>query len=171
MLYAEARPKIQTGDPLFFRGSGLLARIIRAQTESHFSHVGMAWVVGGRVLVLESRPKHRGVTIDRGLSDCLGEGVSWMPLGPGDHQFSLERALCYLGKFYGWWNAVRAGLGFTPVPGGIQCAQYASFVLGFPAYSGETPQRLFELLHGHPIYLLEQEPSCPLTSKPGPPVA
>jgi len=155
MLYAEARPKIQTGDPLFFRGSGLLARIIRAQTESHFSHVGMAWVVGGRVLVLESRPAHRGVTIDRGLSACLGEDVTWMPLRSWDHQFSLDRALSLLGVDYGWWNAIRAALHMTPRPGEVECAQYASFVLGFPPYSGETPQSLFDHLGTHPIYLLE----------------
>lgn len=66
MKYADARPLIRSGDLLGFSHgdwrtwSGIKVNIVRMFTRSTYSHVALAWVVGGRVLVIEAvKPKAR----------------------------------------------------------------------------------------------------------------
>lgn len=94
------------------------------------------------MLLLESRPKHGGVTINRTLSQALGEDASWfktlIPWGPA-HE---ERAFVSLGESYGWINAIKAGLGMKTDSHGLECAEYAALVLDLHFQKGETPANL-----------------------------
>ena len=147
MRYSDARPNIKSGDLIAFRGRGLFPWLIRAVTRSAYDHVAIAWVAGGRVLLLESRIAHGGVTIQRALSQALPDGATWIPTGAvwdADHE---ERAFAPLGQPYGWVDMLRAGLGLRATSRGYQCAEYAAQILGVvlpvptpAALAGRYPQ-------------------------------
>lgn len=52
--YGEVRPQFSTGDLLCFRGRGLVSALIRALTQSPYSHAGMVYLFEGRVYCLEA---------------------------------------------------------------------------------------------------------------------
>jgi hypothetical protein len=60
MLYNEARELIRSGDLLAFTHRSwkswydIKIQLVRIFTRSEYSHVGLAWVVGGRVFILEA---------------------------------------------------------------------------------------------------------------------
>ena len=152
MNYAEARPLIKSGDPIFFRGTGLIAGVVRDWTDSPFSHVGMAWRAGERVLVLESRPAHRGITIDRPLSQALADGPTWVPTLARWTAAMEARAMRDLGFPYGWGNAIRGGLHLPLAYGALDCSEYVAFVHGLAG--GATPKSLFTQFDRGPSYSL-----------------
>ena len=55
MIYSAARPLIRSGDILAWRGTAPLAKLIRHVEGGSWSHVGVAWAIGGRVLVLQAQ--------------------------------------------------------------------------------------------------------------------
>ena len=152
MIYAAARPLIKSGDLLFFRGTGAEAAIVRDWTHSPYSHVGLAWRAGDRILVLESRPVHGGVTIDRTLSNALPDGVTWMPMdGPWTPAME-SRALAHLGVGYSVTNSIRAGLRLRVQGPALECAEYVSLVLGEAYAEDETPASLAARFRHVPVY-------------------
>jgi hypothetical protein len=157
MNYSVARPQIRSGDLLLFRGTGFSAWLVRQWTGSPFSHVGLAWCIGGRVLVLESRPEYGGVTINRALSQALGDGPTWMALGVTWDEAMEERALAVLGSSYGWKNSLRSAFGIRVSGDEVECAQYVFHVLGIPAQVKETPAALAAQFAGKPSYELEAD--------------
>jgi hypothetical protein len=70
MKYDEIRSKIKSGDVLAWSHRGwktlhdVQVQLVRVLTQSEYSHVGIAWVVAGRVFVIEA----------------VGTGVRIMPL-------------------------------------------------------------------------------------------
>lgn len=130
MKYLEARPFIRSGDLLAFSGgswrtwAGIKVNLVRMFTRSTYSHVGLAWVVGGRVFVLEAvKPRLRIYP----LSQCsnfywLGLRAPWTPMAEA---FALAR----IGSVYSEWVAMQAF--FEPLPKGSiqQCAAYVREVL------------------------------------------
>ena len=143
MLYREARSGICSGDLVLFRGTGLVPLGIRLATGSDYAHVGIAWVVAGRVMVIESRLKG-GVQV-HGLSTRLGDGAFWLPISA--HQvFDLPRAIRDVDKPYSVLNCARAFFGLCALPRGFQCAQLAAAVLHL-ASDGWTPQRIREYFY------------------------
>lgn len=154
MIYSAARSQIRSGDLLFFRGTGLDAWAVRTWTHSPYSHVGIAWRIAGRVVVLESRPVHGGVTFDRTLSQALADGATWVPLETPWTAAMESRALEHLGAPYGWANDLRAALGLRVHGPAMECAEYASLVLGGVYRGDETPAGLFASFKGAPAYAL-----------------
>lgn len=142
--YPQNRASIRSGDLLAWRGKSLIGRIIRHWTGESWSHVGIAWVIGGRVLVLEAR-EGRGVVVSplsRRL-DCYH-----LPTGAVWDEAMQARALDSLGGRYNVLDALRAGLGLRPSGTGWQCAEYAAHVLGMdmaerPVTPGEVVERVF----------------------------
>jgi len=139
--YPQARAGIRSGDLLAWRGTGLIGRLVRHWTGESWSHVGIAWVIGGRVLVLEAR-EGRGVVaspLSRRLN-CyhLPTGVAW-------DEAMQSRALDSLGGRYNLIDAIRAGVGLRPDGAGWQCAEYAAYVLGlYDKARGFTPGDIVE---------------------------
>jgi hypothetical protein len=154
MKYATIRPYIKSGDLLFFRGTGLMAWLVRVWTNSDYSHVGMAWRIGGRILILECRPTHGGVTISRALSDELGDKITVVSTYANWNSGSEERALEYLGKSYGWWSAIRGGFGYAPTSKSVDCAEFCAYVLRLPIICAETPQSLWNRYSNNASYIL-----------------
>lgn len=83
MLYPDIRPQIQTGDLLAWSHYewrtiyDWQVQAVRIGTQSEYCHVGLAYVLSGRVMVLESvTPYVRLIP----LSNLLKDGAYWMPL-------------------------------------------------------------------------------------------
>jgi len=127
----EAREHIRSGDILAWGhdrwGSfyDLKIQLVRMFTRSEYCHVGVAWVIAGRVFVLEA--VSAGVRIFP-LSRLLP--FYWVPLRAAWEDEVEAWALRQVGEPYSQWQAVLAGLGLLK-PGADsiwQCAEYAAEV-------------------------------------------
>jgi hypothetical protein len=125
MLYTEARPLIQSFDLIAFRGTGLIGNVIRSVTRGDYSHVGLAWRVGGRLLMMELKEGvgSRIVPLsNRGPFD-------WISTRIGDDEELLSFALQNMGNTrYSYLNAFMAGLGIDSIFPGEQCAMFVESV-------------------------------------------
>lgn len=131
MRYSEARRLIKSGDILAFTHRkfsswyDLKVMAVRFFTASKHCHVGIAWVMGGRVWLLEAvQPKVRIVP----LSLYAEEGFDVLPMGTPMSKAELETALSQVGKAgYSEWQAVlaffrRLKIGKDSL---TQCCEYA----------------------------------------------
>ncbi len=128
--YAQIRSSIRSGDLLAFSHGdwktwgGIKVNLVRIFTRSTYSHVGLAWVVGGRVFVLEAvKPKLRIFPLSlSGDFYLLPLQARWMP---ETEQFALDR----IGVDYSELAAVVAY--FDPLDTGTvsECAAYVREVL------------------------------------------
>lgn len=152
MRYAAARQQIQSGDAILFRGRGPVAWLIRTVTRSAYDHSAIAWVVGGRVLIIEARMLG-GVKTDP-LSTRLVDHASWLPTGIPLTEPRLRVAIMDLGKPYSFANCFRALVNLPGRLGAFECAQLVAVVLGLPVV-GWTPQGIREYFAGSPAVPLE----------------
>lgn len=146
--YAQARPSIRSGDLLAWTHRAwrswydVQIQAVRFFTQSEYSHVGVAWWAGDKLLVLEA----------------VGAGVRifplsrltpfyWLPM-KADWAPEVEAwALDQVGLPYSKWQAVLAGLGLLRAGADNvwQCAEYAQQVLdrlGVPLEGTPTPANL-----------------------------
>lgn len=157
MRYAEARNQIRSGDVLAWDGRCFQCRIVRAFTAETYSHVGVAWVVGGRVFILEAVTS--GVRIFP-LSRELP--FYWLPLGLAWTVEAEQFALAHVGEKYSRWEAVKAFLRLPLDNTTWQCAEYALAVierigvrLDVPATPGAVVRALQR--RGAEVILVEEE--------------
>ncbi len=124
MKYATARSLIRSGDLLGWthRGWGtfydLQIQLVRTATQSEYSHVGIAWVFGGRVFVIEAVgagvrifPLSRAATFD-----LVRLGVEWTETGE-------EYAMAQIGCPYSKWECLKAYFGPLEENGLWECAK------------------------------------------------
>lgn len=138
---------VQSGDVLAFRGTGFFSWLVRHWTASEWAHVGIAWCLGRRIMVLESLPSGGGVRVvpfaaKTGSVSLVTTGIVW-------NEVVQEAAVRRLGEPYGWVDAFRAGFGLRPTSKGLQCAEYASEVLGaagIAPLTAPTPGKLVDQL-------------------------
>lgn len=130
MKYSDVRGKIRSGDLLAFSHgdwksiNGIKTNIVRLFTLSTYSHVAIAWVVGGRVFALEAvQPKLRIFPLSK-----LGEFYHINTNAKWTH-FTEEYALSKIGIDYSQLAAIRAF--FQPLENeNVQeCAAYVMEVL------------------------------------------
>lgn len=132
MNYEAARQSIKSGDLLAWshRGWGswydFQVQMVRVFTRSEYCHVGIAWVIAGRVFVLESVQK--GIRLFP-LSRLLP--FYWLPLPVLWTAEVEEFALSKLGAPYSKFQAVLAGVGELKAEDDNiwQCAEYAQAIL------------------------------------------
>lgn len=150
MNYAEARASIRSGQLLAWTHRpwrswyDLQVQAVRVFTRSEFCHVGIAWRVAGRLLVLEAvRPKVRIFPLS------LLVPFYYMPLEVSWTPEVESYALGQVGKPYSRWQAVLAGMGKLKAgeDESWQCAEYAQAVLaragvGLPGLA--TPSNLVD---------------------------
>lgn len=128
MNYADARPQIRSGDLLAFSHAtpwyksfyDFKIALVRAFTQSEYSHVAIAWCVGERVLILEA--VSAGVRLFP-LSQC-GD-FYWLPLKAPWKPETLEYALAKLGQPYSQLQAMQAVFRLPSDDDLWQCAEYA----------------------------------------------
>lgn len=130
MIYADARPGIRSGDLLAFsHGSwrtwdGIRTNLVRIFTRSTYSHVGVAWVVAGRVFILEAvKPKLRIFPLSQsGGFYLLGLKAPWEPA-------TETFALSCVGTRYSDEAAIDGFLDRLQPHSVQQCSAYAMEVL------------------------------------------
>ena len=130
MNYADIRPTIRSGDLLAFsHGSWrtwreIKTNAVRVFTRSTYSHVGLAWVVGGRVFVLEAvKPEIRIYPLSiSGDFYLVPMRADW---SPATEEFAIE---C-VGTDYSEIDAIRAYLHPLEAGNVNECAAYVREVL------------------------------------------
>lgn len=152
MKYAQARNQIRTGDLLAFSTTkirdvwDLLAWVVRLFGATEYSHVGFAWVEHGRVWVVEAT-RHGVYPM---LLSEKGGRFYWIKADRLD-QAQLDRAFSKVGKRYGWWDAIKAGLRSLVIGSNEtwQCAEFYLWVKGITDVN-PTPADVVEYeLLGH----------------------
>ena len=162
MSYLDARSQIKSGDLLAWSHRGWRTwydwkiQIVRLATRSEYSHVGIAWVTGGRVFVLESvSPLARIVPLST-LLPCY-----WIPTGAAWSYEAEEYALSLVGTAkYSQWEAVKALFWRNKDDARWQCAELVLSVLARCRVflnCRATPSEVVysALLAGAPIRFLE----------------
>lgn len=148
MLYFDARPLIKSGDVIGFTHSRSMWRswydfkvgIVRMATKSRYSHVGVAWVVADRVLLLEAVTS--GVRI---YPLSLAGSFDWVARSVWS-EAHLTRALDHIGEKYSYVEAMKAP--FFPINSTNalwQCAEFVSYVLEL-GLEHKTPDEVLKLM-------------------------
>lgn len=167
MNYEEARSQIRSGDLIalsheeFDSWYDLQVQGVRFFTESEFSHVAIAWVIGGPVFVIESVvPDIRIVP----LSNMSREkGFYWIPTSSPMTDAELEFALSKVGKGkYSKWQAILAQFRRLKI-GADNLWECAEFVIAARAKSGvnlgdkATPSAVVRAAQnsGAPVYYVQ----------------
>ena len=126
MKYMEERPKIKSGDVLAWSSPGFINSLIKGATQSTWTHVGIAWVVGGRVFVLEAFPRN-GVRIQP-----LSKELPFYHLRSDKFKWTKDMeayALERVGESYSVLEAIRGFFGVTKKDSKWECAEYVQEIL------------------------------------------
>jgi hypothetical protein len=158
MKYEAAREKIKSGDLLAWSHRGwrswydIQIQLVRFFTQSEYSHVGIVWVVGGRVLVIEAvTPKVRIYPLSK-----LGT-FYWLPYSEPWTAHHEELALSYVGTEYSKLEAIAAFFNTSWYPAKMQCAKLVAKLRSHVSFN-VTPSHIVdtELHHGGALYKVEQ---------------
>lgn len=114
MDYAAVRPSIRSGDLLawshrvsmFASWHDFKIGLVRIFTRSEYSHVGTAFVMGGRVWVIEAVAPHPRIVP---LSNALP--FYWIPLDAPWLPETETRALSLIGKYRNVYSQIEAARG------------------------------------------------------------
>jgi hypothetical protein len=124
MHYQDARPQIKSGHVLAWSHRGWASwhdfqiQIVRMFTRSEYSHVGVAWVIGGRVFVIESVVG--GIRIFP-LSRLLP--FYYLPIVADWTEQVEEYALAHLGEPYSKLECIQAFFEPLTIDGHWECAK------------------------------------------------
>lgn len=130
MKYKEARPMIKSGDIIAFSHMDLASQVIRAATRSQYSHVGIAWSVAGRLMILEAvNPMIRIYPLSMLLP------FYWVSIDIDLNSSAEEFALSRVGERYSVSEAVLGFLGMNKADNKWQCAEYVKSVLDAANYN------------------------------------
>lgn len=126
MRYDDARPLIASGDLIAFSNGGFVSRLIRSWCGGSWSHVGIAYRLGSRLMVLAAKEGGYGVCLlalsNQGAFGWIKTGVAWTPAVE-------DLALECLGLPYSYTDCARVALGKATVRGDAVCSVYAATVL------------------------------------------
>lgn len=133
MNYLDFRANIKTGDILAFTHRSwnswydFKIQMVRTFTQSEYSHVGIAWVINGRVMILESVTGGiRAVPLSNFLPVYH---LPWKELS----QDQLEYAFSLMGQPYSQWEGIKALFGLNDKNNKKwECAEYVTAVHNMP---------------------------------------
>jgi hypothetical protein len=159
--YIEYRDQIQSGDLLAWSHRGwrtwhdFKIQMVRLFTQSEYSHVGIAWVVGGRVFVIEAvEPMVRAFPLSK-----LGSFYI-TPLNAAWEAETEEAALGHIGADYKQLVAIEAYFRCLPEGTVSECAALVIDVMrrdGIFLGRRATPDAVVReaQMRGGPTYLIE----------------
>ena len=163
MKYKEARPLIKSGDLLAWSHRGWKSwydfkiQMVRLFTQSEFSHVGVAWVVGSRVMCIEAvTPKVRIYPLSSlGSFYRIPDEIEWTDK-------TEELALSLVGTEYSQLEALAAFFGRTIYPAKMQCAKFVATLMGLHV-NNRTPSHIVEIAmrHGGELELIQNTEHAP----------
>lgn len=151
MNYDEIRDKIQSGDVIAFSHTGLASwgdfesQLVRVFTRSEYTHVAIAWPIGGRVLLIEAAvPKVRIYPLSH------YKEFYWIPMDLPLSSAALEAGLDIIGQDYSKFEAIKALLS-DPINSNRkwQCAEVVKYILrenGTSLFSSATPSNIVKEL-------------------------
>lgn len=150
MEYKDYRNRIHSGDLIAWTHKGwksfydFQVQMVRAFTQSEYSHVGIAWRVNGRLFVLEAV-----VPCVRIFPLSLCESFYHIDMEQILTKPAEEFALSQIGEPYSKLLAIKSFLGMVKQgdDGSWQCAKYANEVLranGFDCGTAFTPTTLVQ---------------------------
>lgn len=167
MKYADMRDNIKSGDVLAWSHRSwktwydIKIQLVRFFTQSEYCHVGVAWVIAGRVFVIESViPKIRIVPLSNELP------FYWVPMSAPWKPETEEFAMSLVGVgTYSQLEAIAAGMGqqTSESSGKWECAKFVQACLTRDGFAvGDvhaTPTDLvFKLQQlGKSVSLLEED--------------
>lgn len=146
MKYKTARKKIESGDLLVWSGNAFFSKIIKLLTRSDYTHVGIAYKIGGRLFVVES---------------IEGSGVRIYPVSRAtpfywidtraEFSNTVEKILLkHVGEEYSWFGCLKGWLGIAAKKDQRwQCAEFSNYILRLLHIidgQNETPAKLVETL-------------------------
>jgi hypothetical protein len=137
--YADVRDSIRSGDLIALTHEAwgsfydLQVQAVRTFTQSEYSHVCVAWVIGGRVFVIESvTPMVRIMP----LSNLQDKGFYWIPTAVPMTDAELEFGLARVGLGeYSKIQAIEGQLGTLDI-GGDELWMCAELVIAMRRLSG-----------------------------------
>lgn len=123
MKYNDYKNNIKSGDLIAWTTKGFknpIAQLVRLFTESEYEHIAIAWVISGRIFVIEA--VHPLVRIYP-LSDRLPFYTIPMNIEWNDdrEKFLLSK----VGKSYSFWNAIKSYFKKINPNNEWECAQLA----------------------------------------------
>lgn len=130
MKYSDVRPLIRSGDLLAWSHGGWSSwhdwqvQGVRIFTRSEYSHVAVAWVVGGRVFVIESVVGGIRIFPLSRLTPFF-----WLSMGAPWAQATEEYALAHIGEPYSKLECIKAYFEPLTLDGHWECAKWAMAVL------------------------------------------
>lgn len=130
MYYSEARPLIKSGDLLAWSHHGwgswydIKIQLVRIFTRSEYSHVGVAWVIGKRVFVLEATNPHVRI-----YPLSKADDFYWIPMGAEWTEEVESYALSKIGEKYSTKDAIKAFFSLPIDNREWECAEYVKEVL------------------------------------------
>lgn len=118
LTYEAARHGVRHGDVLLFRGRGVFSWTIKRRTRSVYSHAALAFWIGSRLMVAESRERYGVRLVPASAAAESGRLDVYSPvqmLRPDEADLVFDRALELLGQPYGWREILR--IAASKVPG------------------------------------------------------
>lgn len=133
MKYSEIRDTIKSGDLVAWSKGGtwdswanFQRNMVRMGTMSEYTHVGIVYVVGGRVFVIDAVQPHVRIFPLSRLTPFRYIRTPFFPSEP-----DVEFLLAKVGEDYSIWEAIKAAFTKdTNNPKYIQCAKLANEFLG-----------------------------------------
>lgn len=125
--YIDIKGQIKSGDIIAYSRHDLVSWLVRIATGSKYSHVGVVWIIGRHVMILEATLMN-GVDI----RDLSTENFYWIPTQYSWDDNTESRADASLEKPYSIIDAIKAGLGFRPSKTGSICTSLIDDVLKLP---------------------------------------
>ena len=162
MKYVEVRDTIKSGSLLAWSHRwwrtwyDIKVQFVRMFTRSEYSHVGVAWVTGGRVFVLEAvEPKVRIHPLS-----SLGSFYLIRDYIPWSNEVE-EAALAEIGEEYSQLEAMANSMSRS-INDKWQCAKYVWYIAelaGRKLYGKKTPSNVVQnaLLDGYAIEFIENK--------------
>jgi hypothetical protein len=118
--FSEARSRIEHGDVLLYRGSGVIGQMLRVAGRSHYSHAAIVSLEGERepqVIEVREFIGGRVTALRHQVSDFSGRidlyRPMYVPLEVRREIVKQARELAWPGR-YGWWAIFKCGLLHLP---------------------------------------------------------
>jgi len=164
--YKVVRDDIKSGDLLAWSKSptdkvisNIFLSIVKFFTKSNYGHVGIAWRMGGRLLVVEAV-----IPFIHVYPVSKRESFYWIPTNIPWTPSYIKHLLKYLGTSYSIIDCIRAYLGDTdPSNNRWQCAELCNDYyknIGINLGKADTPVEIVEAMlkkNGNEIYLIKTE--------------
>lgn len=146
--YKDIRDTLKSGDLVFYSShNGIGDKIIKWWSHSEYSHIGVIWVVAGRVFLLEASAFGgvRLVPLSRRLPDLIVR----MDLEWNDQ--AEEQAMEHMMEPYSFLDAILAGFRERYVASGWICTEYVASILDKCGYnfpiSAQVPEDFIVFLN------------------------